>query len=376
MDKIKVAIAGIGNCCGALYQGFEYYRDADQEHIPGIMFANIGGYYPRDIEVVAAFDIDSRKVGLPVGEAIFSPPNCMRVFQSTVSFGPTVQMGEPLDGFSDYMQEQAEDRGFRLADAEPVNITEALRESGADIFINYLPVGAELATRHYAQCCVDAGVAMVNCIPVFIASDPKWERKFIDAGLPIIGDDMRSQVGASILSQILQEMAFDRGVVVDFHQQVNIGGNTDFNNMTVQSRLSSKKQSKENVIRAQNKIRGIDVPEDSLFAGPSTYIPYLQDNKVAYFNLRLRGFGDAPIVLDAKLSVCDSENSAGVVIDAIRFLKVAKELGIVGALRGPSSWTQKTPPQQMMYADAKKECEALANRQLTDTMLTLVKKTG
>jgi myo-inositol-1-phosphate synthase len=179
-----------------------------------------------------------------------------------------------------------------------------------------------------------------------------------------VGDDMRSQIGASILSQVLQELAFDRGAVVDYHQQLNVGGNTDFNNMMVQSRLSSKKQSKENVIRAQNDLRGIPVDPEALFAGPSTFIPYLKDNKVAYLNLRLRGFGDAPIVIDAKLSVQDSENSAGVVIDAIRYLKVAKELGIVGALRGPSAWTQKTPPQQMQYSDAKAECEAFAQRDI------------
>ena len=191
-----------------------------------------------------------------------------------------------------------------------------------------------------------------------------WEKKFIDAGLPLIGDDMRSQFGASILSQVLQELAFDRGAVVDFHQQLNVGGNSDFNNMMVQTRLASKKKSKENVIRAQNELRQIPVPDESLFAGPSTFIPYLKDNKVAYLNLRMRAFGDAEITLDCKLSVQDSENSAGVVIDALRYLKVAQEIGIVGALRGPSAWTQKTPPQQMQYSDAKAECIAFAERDL------------
>jgi myo-inositol-1-phosphate synthase len=199
---------------------------------------------------------------------------------------------------------------------------------------------------------------------VFIASDPVWEKKFIDAGLPLIGDDMRSQVGASVMSQVLQELAFDRGAVVKYHQQLNVGGNSDFNNMMVQDRLASKKKSKENVIRAQNDIRGIPVDDEALFAGPSTFIPYLKDNKVAYFKIELEGFGGAPIEIDAKLSVQDSENSAGVVIDAIRYLKVAQEEGIVGALRGPSCWTQKTPPQQMMYADAKAECEAFAVRDM------------
>jgi myo-inositol-1-phosphate synthase len=332
------------------------------------MFAVIGGYYPRDITFVAAFDIDERKVGLPLGEAIFQQPNCARVFMPQVPAGPLVQMGQPLDGFSEHMLSEDPDRGFRLSGADPVDVVQLLKESQADVLLNFCPVGSEEATRYYAQCCIDAGVAMVNCIPVFIASDPTWERRFADAGLPIIGDDMRSQFGASVVSQVLQELALDRGAVVDFHQQINVGGNTDFNNMMVQSRLSSKKQSKENVIRAQSELRGVSIEKDSLFAGPSTFIPYLKDTKVAYFNLLLRGFGDAPISFDAKLSVCDSENSAGVVIDAIRYLKVAHELGIAGALRGPSAWTQKTPPMQMTLADAQAECAALAQRQLTATM--------
>ena len=366
--KIKIAVIGSGNCFSSLYQGLTYYKDANQANIPGVMFADIGGYRPSDIEVVAVYDVDKRKVGKPTGEAIFAQPNCARVFEPNVPKGPIVQMGHVLDGVSDYMQEQPEEYGFRVADAKPVDMVKSLRESGADLLLNYLPVGSQEATEFYAQAAIDANVAFLNCIPVFIASNPKWEQKFIDAKLPIIGDDMRSQLGASVLSQVLQELAFDRGMVVDFHQQLNIGGNTDFNNMMVQSRLVNKKKSKENVIRAQNDLRGIEVPKDSLFAGPSTFLPYLKDNKVAYFNIRLRGFGDAQVTIDAKLSVQDSENSAGVVIDAVRYLKVARELGIVGALRGPSAWTQKTPPEQMMYADAKKECEALANRELTDSV--------
>ena len=367
MGKIKIAVIGVGNCFSALYQGLEYYKNATEEdNIPGIMFSNIGGYLPKDIEVVAAFDVDSRKVGLPVGEAIFQHPNCARVFQKDVPAGPVVQMGNPLDGMSDYMLNEREDKGFRLADGETVDVVQVLKDSGADILLNYVPVGSQKATEFYAQAAIDAGVAFLNCIPVFIASNPEWEQKFIDAGLPIIGDDMRSQFGASVLSQILQELAFDRGAEVDFHQQINIGGNTDFNNMMVQSRLASKKESKENVIRSQNDIRHISLAKDSLFAGPSTFIPYLDDNKVAYFNLRLRGFGDAPITLDAKLSVCDSENSAGVVIDAIRYLKVAREMGMVGTINGPSAFTQKTPKYQMMYKDALAECKALANRELTE----------
>ncbi len=372
--KIRVAVVGIGNCFSSLYQGLEYYKDHKTDNIPGVMFASIGGYRPSDIEVVATFDVDPRKVGKSTGEAIFAKPNCARVFQEDVPAGPIVQMGNPLDGVSDYMLDQPEDQGFRIAKDKPVNMVEALKDAKANILINYLPVGSQKATEFYAQAAIDAGVAFLNCIPVFIASDPKWEKKFIDAGLPIVGDDMRSQLGASVLSQVIQELAFDRGMIVDFHQQLNIGGNTDFNNMMVQSRLASKKKSKENVIRAQNDLRGIPVPEHSLFAGPSTYLPYLKDNKVAYFNVRLRGFGDAEVTIDAKLSVQDSENSAGVVIDAIRYLKVAHEMGVVGALRGPSAWTQKTPPQQMMYADAKAECEAFAKRTITPTIKKQVKK--
>lgn len=368
MGKIKVAVIGAGNCFSSLYQGFEYYKSADGASIPGIMFADIGGYRPNDIDVVAVYDVDIRKVGKSTGEAIFAKPNCARVFQPHVPSGPIVQMGHVLDGVSSHMLEQPEELGFRLSKTTPVDMVQSLKDSGADIVINYLPVGSQAATEFYAQAAIDAGVAFLNCIPVFIASDPIWEQKFVNAGLPIIGDDMRSQLGASVLSQVLQELAFDRGMEVDFHQQLNIGGNSDFNNMMVQSRLASKKKSKENVIRAQNDIRGIAVPEHSLFAGPSTFLPYLKDNKVAYFNIRLRGFGDAEVTIDAKLSVQDSENSAGVVIDAIRYLMVAKELGVVGALRGPSAWTQKTPPEQMMYADAKKECQALANRQLTKSV--------
>jgi myo-inositol-1-phosphate synthase len=374
-DRIKIAVVGVGNCFSSLYQGFEYYKDASEDKVPGVMFADIGGYRPSDIDVVATFDVDPRKVGKPTGEAIFAKPNCARIFQAKVPKGPIVQMGHVLDGVSDYMLTQPEDEGFRVANAKPVDIVKALKDSGADILINYLPVGSQKATEFYAQAAIDAGIAFLNCIPVFIASDPKWEQKFIDAGLPIVGDDMRSQLGASVFSQVIQELAFDRGMHVDFHQQLNIGGNTDFNNMMVQSRLASKKKSKENVIRAQNDIRGIPVPKHSLFAGPSTYLPYLRDNKVAYLNVRMRGFGDAEVVIDAKLSVQDSENSAGVVIDAIRYLKVAHEMGVVGALRGPSAWTQKTPPQQMMYADAKAECEAFALRKVTPAIaLQIVQK--
>jgi myo-inositol-1-phosphate synthase len=273
-------------------------------------------------------------------------------------------MGPVFDGVSQHMLEYPERYGFRISNAQPVDVVEVLRESKADILINYCPVGSQIATEYYADCCLKAGVAFLNCIPVFIASDPIWEQKFIDAGLPIVGDDMKSMFGASIVSQMLQELAFDRGCVVKFHQQTNGGGNTDFSNMTNPDRLASKKISKENVIRAQNDIRGIPVEEDSLFAGPAAFLPYLKDNKVAYFRLEMEAFGGAPVEFDAKLKVCDSENSAGVVIDSIRYLQVAREEGIVGSLRGPSAYTQKTPPQQLPYEVSRKECEAFAQRNL------------
>lgn len=367
--KIKVAVVGVGNCFSSLYQGLEFYKDTDPTTgvIPGVMKMRIGGYHPADIQVVAAFDVDRRKVGRPVGEAIFAKPNCARVFCSEVPDGPMVQMGPVLDGVSEYMEKQPERYGFRVSNEEPVDVVQVLKETKADILINYLPVGSQKATEHYARCAIEAGVMFLNCIPVLNINAPEWEERFINAGLPYIGSDMKSQFGASILSQMLQELAFARGMEVDYHQQLNVGGNTDFNNMMVQTRLSNKKVSKENVIRAQNDLRGIPVDEDALFAGPSTFIPYLKDNKIAYFNLHLRGFGDAPVTVDVKLSVQDSENSAGVVIDAVRYLKTAKEMGIVGCLRGPSAFTQKSPPKQLTFEDSLAECEALANREFTKT---------
>ena len=247
------------------------------------------------------------------------------------------------------------------------DIVAQLRQHEAEVLINYLPVGSQLATEFYAEICLELGISLVNCIPVFIASDPQWEQRFVEAGIPIIGDDMRSQFGASIVSQMLQELAFERGHHVKAHIQRNVGGNTDFLNMEDKARLKSKKISKENVIRAQNDIRGISTHDSFLHAGPSEYIAYYGDNKVANFRLELEGFMGSPVILDAQLSVQDSPNSAGVVIDAIRYVYVAREMGLVGALRGPSASTQKTPPEQMMFSDAIYECHALANRKLTDS---------
>lgn len=375
-NTINVAVVGVGNCFSSLYQGVYFYADNfDREaEIPGVAHLDIGGYRASDLRFVLGYDVDVRKVGQRLGDAIFAEPNVARVFypEGTVGSGPNVKLGWRGDGVSEYMENQPERFGFR-----PVETTESregaferivndLRELKVDVLLNYLPVGSQEATEFYAEACIEAGVSFVNNIPVLNINSPEWERKFIDAGIPYIGSDIKSQFGASILSQMLQELAFSRGMTVDFHQQLNVGGNTDFNNMMVSSRLKHKKVSKENVIRAQNDLKGVPVNEDALFAGPSTFIPYLKDNKVAYFNLRMRGFGGAPVEVDVKLSVQDSENSAGVVIDAIRFIKVARELGIMGCLRGPSAFTQKSPPKQLTFEEAQYECNALANRQLTE----------
>lgn len=376
--KIKIAVIGVGNCFSALYQGLEYYKDTDPEngHIPGVMQMRIGGYHPADIQVVAAFDVDRRKVGRPVGEAIFAKPNCARIFCPKVPDGPVVQMGPVLDGVAPHMLDAPEHLSFRVSNEDPVDVVRVLKDSKADILLNYLPVGSQIATEFYAQCAIDAGVAFMNCMPVFIASNPEWEKKFIDAGLPLLGDDMKSACGSSIVSQTMQELLFDRGFEIDFHAQINMGFNTDFENMEDKTRVKSKKISKENVIRSQNDLRNIPVPEGSLYAGPAAYVPRGTDEKVAWLDIRARGFGDYPIKLDIRMSVQDSENSAGVVIDALRYLKVAQEMGIVGALRGPSSWTQKTSPQQLHYSEAKFECDELANRRLTDITRQQLTKEG
>jgi myo-inositol-1-phosphate synthase len=373
MEKIKIAIAGIGNCASSLIQGLEYYGNPKNQNTPeGMMAANIGGYTAQDIEVVAAFDVDKRKVGQTLDKAIYAKPNCTINIIDPEKFPKSkvvVQKGHILDGISEHMldyDKYPEDTTFVVDRETPeVDVVKVLKESKADIFIDYMPVGSEQAVKFYAQCAIDAHVAFLNCIPVFIASNPEWEQKFIDAGLPLIGDDMKSQFGASILSQMLQELAFARGHKVKCHIQQNVGGNTDFLNMLNQNRLKSKKISKENVIRCQNDIRHIPTDDSFLFAGPSDYIRYYKDNKIATFHLELEGFGGSPVSFDARLSVIDSPNSAGVVIDAIRYLKVARELGITGSLHGASAFTQKTPPYPMTFEDAEFECRELAARRLT-----------
>lgn len=376
-DKIRVAIVGVGNCAKSLVEGVAKYSHTGAT--AGLAFAEIGGYKPSNIEFVLAYDVDTRKVGRPLEAAIYANPNCAVSLlsewdafpQTVVEAGTKVKRGKLLDGVAPHMANYPADESFRVTmDPEPsqADIVRDLIDNKVDVLLNYLPVGSETATRFYVQCCIEAKVPFVNCIPVFIVSDPFWEEKLKEAGIPAIGDDMRSQLGASVMSQALQELFFNRGMKVKVHIQTNEGGNTDFLNMTDTTRVTSKKISKENVIRSQNDLRGIPVPKNGIFAGPSAYIPYMGDNKVAHFRIEAEGFGGAPVTFDAKLSVQDSPNSAGVVIDAIRYLQVAREMGLVGSLRGPSAATQKTPIQQMMIQDAYEECKALAERRLTESL--------
>lgn len=391
--KIRVAILGVGNCASSLVQGVEFYTK-HAEKTSGLMANDIGGYKAANIEFVCGFDIDERKIGQPLKDAIFAKPNCTIILNADIASEAPIYRSPVIDGVSPQMAVYPEANRFVIKDelkntdilidsvtydqaqvtALRAEIIAQLRKHEAEVLINYLPVGSQLATEFYAEICIELGISLVNCIPVFIASDPAWEKRFIDAGIPIIGDDMRSQFGASIVSQMLQELAFERGHHVKAHIQRNVGGNTDFLNMEDKNRLKSKKISKENVIRAQNDIRGISTEDSFLHAGPSEYIAYYGDNKVANFRLELEGFMGAPVIFDAQLSVQDSPNSAGVVIDAIRYVYVARELGLVGALRGPSASTQKTPPEQMMFSDAIYECHALAKRELTASTKKQLKK--
>ena len=383
--KIKVGIIGVGNCAKSLVEGVQYYAENNKAET-GVMKTDIGGYLAGDVEFVIGFDIDERKVGLPLGEALQQRPNSAWSIVDTIDSKAPVYESPVIDGYAGLMDSYPEENRFlvseKLRNSTDMNrvswtntlerkwkasIIEKLKALDVEILINYLPVGSQKTTEFWAEICLETGISFVNCIPVFIASDSAWEQRFIDAGIPLIGDDMRSQFGASIVSQMLQELAFERGHHVKAHIQRNVGGNTDFLNMEDKTRLASKKISKENVIRAQNDIRNISTEDSFLHAGPSEYIPYYGDNKVANFRLELEGFGGSPVILDAQLSVQDSPNSAGVVIDAIRYLKVARELGVVGALRGPSAFTQKTPPDQMMFSDAIYECTELANRRLTES---------
>lgn len=344
VDKIRVAIVGIGNCSSALIQGIEYYRGLGRKDHRGLMHYEIGGYKVSDIEVVSAFDIDERKVGKPLNEAIFSKPNCTKVFKPEIkNFPVKVQMGEVLDGVAEHMKDYPSEKRFIVAKNKPCNVEKVLKKTGTEILLNYLPVGSQKATEFYATACLNAGVAFINCVPVFIASNKGWETRFKNAGLPIIGDDVKSQLGATIVHRVLAKLFTDRGVKINSTYQLNVGGNTDFLNMLERGRLSSKKISKTNAVNSQINE---PLPEGMIHIGPSDYIPWLNDNKVCFLRLDGRGFGDIPVNLELRLSVEDSTNSAGVVIDAIRCCKLALKRGISGVLISPSAYFMKHPPTQ------------------------------
>jgi len=354
MNKVKVAIVGVGNCASSLVQGIEYYKGKGNSEVAGLMHPSIGGLGPSDIKIVAAFDIDRRKVGTPVEAAIFAKPNCTLIFQGNLPpTGVIVQMGPILDGVAPHMADYPDDEAFRPADAEAVDVAQVLRDSGADVLACYLPVGSEAAVRHYARACLAAGVAMVNCVPVFIASDAEWGAKFERAGLPIVGDDIKSQVGATIVHRMLTRLFGDRGVELDRTYQLNTGGNTDFLNMISQDRLKSKKISKTESVQSQLDAR---LAARNIHIGPSDYVPWQDDNKVCFIRMEARGFGDAPIEMELRLSVQDSPNSAGVVIDAVRCAKLALDQGIGGPLEGVSAYYMKSPPLQMRDSDARDAC--------------------
>ena len=356
MRNIRVAIAGIGNCASSLIQGLVYYRTRKEQDYAGLMHSRIGQWRVGDIDIVAAFDVDHRKVGRSLEEAVFARPNCTRVFQRSLPVsGVNVQMGPILDGVAPHMADYPDDDAFRPAEREPVDVVQALVDARAEILVCYLPVGSEQAVRHYAEACLTAGVAMVNCVPVFIASDPKWARRFYDAGLPLIGDDIKSQVGATIVHRLLTRLFGDRGVQLDRTYQLNTGGNTDFLNMLERKRLKSKKRSKTESVQSQLDER---LASGDIHIGPSDYVPWQDDNKVAFIRMEGRGFGDVPLELELRLSVQDSPNSAGVVIDAVRCAKLGLERGLTGPLEEPSAYYMKSPPIQMRDSIAHMRTEA------------------
>lgn len=345
--RIKTAIVGIGNCASSLIQGIHYYRKKSPDDPVGLMHWEIGGYKPGDIEVIAVFDIDKRKVGKDVSQAIFAEPNCTKVFCSNIPLsGVTVHMGKILDGFSEHMKDYEDKHTFILADEpEPAKdeVVKVLRESGTEILMNYLPVGSEEATQFYADCALEAGVAFLNNIPVFIASDPVWAKRFEDRNIPLIGDDIKSQLGATIIHRTLTDLFKKRGVKLERTYQLNTGGNTDFLNMLNRSRLASKKESKTEAVQSVAARR---LTDENIHIGPSDYVPWQKDNKICFIRMEGKVFGDVSMDLELRLSVEDSPNSAGVAIDSIRCAKLALDRGQGGVLHPPSSYFCKHPPIQ------------------------------
>lgn len=357
MGKIKVAIAGLGNCASALIQGIYYYRNVDNndEFVPGLMHNVLGGYKISDIEIVAAFDIDKRKVGKDVSEAIFEKPNCTKIFCKDIpKLGVEVKKGPILDGFAQHMKNYPEDKSFIVAKEKEVDVVDELKKTKAEILINYLPVGSEKATEYYANAALEAGCAFINCIPVFIASNEDWAKRFEKKKLPIIGDDIKSQIGATILHRTLMRLLESRGCIIDRSYQLNFGGNTDFLNMLERNRLSTKKISKTEAVNSMLSRR---MSYENLHIGPSDWIPWLNDNKVCYIRIEGRKFGNVPFEIDVKLSVEDSPNSAGCVIDAIRIAKIALDRRIGGALISASAYLMKHPPIQIPDEKAREMLE-------------------
>jgi myo-inositol-1-phosphate synthase len=351
MGSVRVAIVGVGNCAASLVQGVHYYRDADASStVPGLMHVQFGDYHIRDIEFVAAFDVDGKKVGLDLSEAIGASENNTIKFADVPPLGVTVQRGHTHDGLGKYYRETITE-----SDDAPVDVVQVLRDQQVDVLISYLPVGSEVADKFYAQCALDAKVAFVNALPVFIASDPVWAQKFIDAGVPIVGDDIKSQVGATITHRVLAKLFEDRGVILDRTYQLNVGGNMDFKNMLERDRLESKKISKTQAVTSN---MSHDIGARNVHIGPSDYVQWLDDRKWAYVRLEGRAFGEVPLNLEYKLEVWDSPNSAGIIIDALRAAKIAKDRGVGGPILSAASYFMKSPPEQFADDIARQKVEA------------------
>ena len=362
MPEIRLAIAGVGNCASSLLQGLSYYAGRQPDEATGLLHPMVGRYGVEHIRPVAAFDVDERKVGRPLHEAIFAPPNCTTVFQEQLpDWGVTVEMGPILDGIAPHMARYPERQAFRAADRPARDVAEVLKRTGAQVLVCYLPVGSEAAVRHYAEACLEARVALVNCVPVFIASDAHYAEAFRLRGIPVVGDDIKSQFGATIVHRNLARMLSDRGVKLEHTYQLNTGGNTDFLNMLEESRLISKRISKTESVQSQ---LGTRLPEDDIHIGPSDYVPWQKDNKVCFLRLEWRGFGDVPMNLELRLSVEDSPNSAGVAIDALRCARLALDRGLGGPLLPVCSWTMKHPPVQMRDDEARVGLEAFLEENL------------
>jgi myo-inositol-1-phosphate synthase len=358
MEKIKVAIIGVGNCASSLVQGIFYYRNAkESEFIPGVMHVTLGGYHIRDIEFSAAFDIDRNKVGKDLSEAVFTTPNNTTKFADVPRLNVPVHRGMTHDGLGKYLSQI-----IQKAPGATADIVRILRETKTDVVVSYLPVGSEEATKWYVEQVLDAGCAFINAIPVFIASERYWQKRFEARRLPVIGDDIKSQVGATILHRTLVNLYLDRGMPIDRTYQLNTGGNTDFLNMLERERLHSKKISKTNAVVSQFRARGLGIDPDNIHVGPSDYVPWQKDNKLCFLRIESRHFGDVPTQLECRLSVEDSPNSAGVMIDAIRCSKLALNRGVAGALIGPSSYFMKSPPRQFTDTEAKAMTEKFIAR--------------